>query len=207
MPPKIANKDAEISAQAAANAAAANSAANKAAANANAISAEMDRRMQEFQEQDKAYLEIEKKKTENREESFLAIIKDQQKLLAELKSKSNVPATATQAATAPLQPLLEENAAYEAGPAGSGLTAELNPLGHYLGSPSRGCSNGDIGKSIKMLILNYSKKNKWKKYALHFPKVTLCLEGILANLKPEVVLFRETCTPYKKVRYDSKKNT
>ena len=35
----------------------------------------------------------------------------------------------------------------EAGPSRSGLTVELNTLGHYLGALSRGCWNEDLGNT------------------------------------------------------------
>ena len=135
MPPK-ATKDVEISAQAAANAAAANAAATAAAKNANAIAAEMDRRMKTFEEQNRQFAEAQRKKTEERENSFLAIINSQQTLLDEVKSKNAASvATAPRAITATTASgigLGEEHALLESGPVGSGLTAELNPLGHYL---------------------------------------------------------------------------
>ena len=153
MPPKSTkDKETDQSAQAAANVAAANAAASAAARNANAIAGEMDRRMKKFEEQNKLFVEAQKKQAEERENSFLAIINSQQALLEELKTKnaSNLAQPAQPAplavATATMVGFGEDHASLEAGPTGSGLTAELNPLGHYLSAPSRGCSNGDIGK-------------------------------------------------------------
>ena len=88
-------------------------------------------------------------RAEKRDEANQRILEKQSELLNKFAEKelnqsvvSNHSSTVSVPAVAPV-PVVEDPAGLDTGPSGSGLTAELNPLGHYLGGPSRGCSNHD----------------------------------------------------------------